>query len=269
MCMFVGEIERVSSTRIFASRGADGRQQIVYSMDLDTRSEVAMVLPLPVVPGSGDDALRFIDLSGYADFFDDLARFYLASRAGGDDDDGMVSFDEAPPLVVHQVGAFEASYVPSHADWGRLDPRFRFDGVVWNELRVYDDFGFAVFQLSPCADLGTQRVHPMAFAFESRTPEQFFFPTIHVHDGQVHEVAEFDHDLYCQLPAGHPLLESFAPLALHGTPDARTWTRSPGKAGVFVNAERALGLINGNTPIHMCQIHGAFANQDVLVATDG
>ena len=33
-----------------------------------------MILPLPVVPGVGEDVIRFIDLSGYEEFIDDMRR---------------------------------------------------------------------------------------------------------------------------------------------------------------------------------------------------
>ena len=34
--------------------------------------------------------------------------------------------------------------MPSHADWGRLDPRFRLDDSVWRGLPAYDDHGYRV-----------------------------------------------------------------------------------------------------------------------------
>jgi hypothetical protein len=38
----------------------------------------------------------------------------------------------------------------------------------------------------------------MAFEFVTRQPDTLFFPTLHVHDGLVHESAKFDHYLYYQ-----------------------------------------------------------------------
>lgn len=52
-----------------------------------------------------------------------------------------------------------------------------------------------VFKLAKGKD---QEVHPMAFRFPTRMPETLFFPTVHVHDGEYHETAAFDHTLYCQ-----------------------------------------------------------------------
>jgi hypothetical protein len=43
-----------------------------------------------------------------------------------------------------------------------------------------------------------QDVHPMAFSFPSRFPNGIFFPTVHIHDGEVHPTEMFDHALYIQ-----------------------------------------------------------------------
>ncbi len=65
MCCFSGKVQSVSDTSIFARVGAQGNQVIIYSMKLKTAQEVAMVLPVPVKPGSGENAMRFFDFSAY------------------------------------------------------------------------------------------------------------------------------------------------------------------------------------------------------------
>ncbi len=65
MCMFTGSVRDVSSTAIFARRSDERHQVLVYSMALTVSSDVAMVLPLPVPPGSAEGVVRFIDLSDY------------------------------------------------------------------------------------------------------------------------------------------------------------------------------------------------------------
>jgi len=50
-------------------------------------------------------------------------------------------------LKVEQVGSFEASFVPTLADFQRLDPRFRLPDTVWQQLGRYAKYGFAIFQL--------------------------------------------------------------------------------------------------------------------------
>ena len=221
----------VSKTNIFARMIAPGVQALAYGMDLDARREVAMVLPLPVARGSGEDAVRFVDLSAHARMFDELgALFHVVQpyRKGG----GMRALGfSAPVLEVHEVGAFVASYVPTRADFGRLDPRFRLPEVLFGAVPAYAEYGFAVFQLVP----GKHTVHPMALTFPTRAPERLFFPTVHVHDGRFHPTATFDHALYYQRAGGAaddderaPLAptKTYAELVATGTPMARRRLRA-------------------------------------------
>ena len=62
MCLFSRPVQSVSGTSIFARSDDGGRQFVVYSMTLRAKEELAMVLPLPVIRGSGEKAVTFIDL---------------------------------------------------------------------------------------------------------------------------------------------------------------------------------------------------------------
>lgn len=187
----------VSRTSIFARMIAPGVQALAYGMDLASAREVAMVLPLPVVPGSGEDALRFVDLQAHPRMFDELRALFdleapLARSKGG------LAVSRAPRLVVHEVGSFVASYVPTRADFTRLDPRFRLPDVLFDAVPHYADYGFAVFQLVP----GKHTIHPMALTFPTRDPARLFVPTVHLHDGRFRAEATFDHAIYYQRAAG-------------------------------------------------------------------
>src|ERR1700722_18340848 len=199
MCMFSGPVVDVNTTRIFARADKDDGQFLVYSMRFESKQEVAMVLPLPVKPGVGEKAVSFINLKDYPDFFADLDRGFpppgiYKSLSDGVPGQGLRS---AAKLEVYQVGDFEASFVPTVKDFDRLDNRFRLPAGTWKQLRDYHDYGFAVFKLKS----GKVKVHPMAFSFPRRDTRILFFPTVHVHDGKVHDKAHFDHMLYCQ-PSG-------------------------------------------------------------------
>lgn len=243
MCMFSLRVQYVRGTRIFA-RLDGGRQVLVYEMRLSTPAEVAMILPLPVARGAGEAALDFIDLSDYPRFFDDMARCFEVKtrgpRAAG-----------AEPLAVRRVGAFEASFVPSTADFGRLDERFRLDEGVWRALPEYTDYGFAVFQLAA----GESRVHPMAFWFPTREPGSLFYPTVHVHDGLVHERARFDHILYAQ--------------GLERTRD--DWRGSMYAAGECmslggVTPDQSVGTVLADAPLLKLTLEGVLENRDTRLA---
>lgn len=225
----------VSKTQIFARMISPRVQGLAYAMNLDSAREVAMVLPLPVAPGSGEDAVKFIDLQAFPHLFDELAAlFELPSRKGG-----PALLARKQSLTVHKVGAFIASYVPTVADFARLDRRFRVPDVLFEAVPAYRDHGFAVFQL----ESGNLTVHPMAFTFPTRSLDRLFFPTVHLHDGTWHAKADFDHALYFQRPvqgdgyAMHPSPpRDYAGLAAVGDPIERhTLTGALPNADTWIN----------------------------------
>jgi hypothetical protein len=189
----------VSDTSIFARMVGPETQLLVYSMKLSVRSEVAMILPVPTLPGAPEDALTFVDLSAHPRLFDELAElFTFPAVQTAAPKSAALRLPSLPVrrLKLHDVGSFVASFVPGRADFHRLEPRFRLPDSVWDALPDARDFGFAVFQLKA----GKHQIHPMAMRFRTRDPQRLFFPTVHVHDGEVHEYAKFDHSLYYQNP---------------------------------------------------------------------
>ncbi len=248
MCCFSGPVESVARTNIFARSVAQGRQILVYSMTVSMKEDLAMILPLPVPPGTADDALRFIDLKGYPRFFDALLSGFPppASRSLGVK--GEAPAVAAAPLAVVDVGDFEASFVPSVKDFARLDARFRLPEATWDALPAVRGFGFAVFKLKK----GAKTVHPMAFEFPRANPDKITFPTVHIHDGKVHATADFDHSLYAQGREGE-------------THDFMAWRESPRNAGQFVDLRLAQGVVDGDRHVHLKGLRGRAKNEDVLV----
>lgn len=233
MCCFSGEVRSVSSTRIFGRRTVPGRQVLAYQMALDTEQPVAMVLPLPVPRRVHD--VRFLDLSGHADLFQDLERGFEVARHAAQP--GAL----ASSLPVHRVGSFEASFVPSQAQFARLDPRFRIAPSLWPER--YQDWGFAVFQLAP----GAQEVHPMGLDFPCHAP-RLYLPTFHLHGARPPLEADFDHSLYIQrrqAPSG--------------------WTATPEVAGSFLDTTRSEHLVDAGRPVLRRRVRGTLPNQDTWV----
>jgi hypothetical protein len=231
----------VANTRIFCRHVDAERQGLVYAMDLTVAGDVAMILPLPVVARSGDHALEFVSLQDEPRFFDDLGDLFDQPLDLSDlPRKGGFALRPQSRLVVHQVGSFEASYVPDVASFDRLDPRFRLPTDVWSRLGGYADFGFAVFKLRAGK---RKRIHPMAFRFATRDPERLFFPTVHVHDGEVHTDARFDHQLFWQ---GRPA----------GPQDVRS-TREPHGA--------AHGLLAVRQPVLRRDLRGMHPNRDTWV----
>src|SRR4051812_7997630 len=213
MCCFSQPVEFVAGTNIFA-RPARAGQYLVYSMTLKTGSDLAMILPIPTPKASKEDAVTFINLEKYPDLFDDLRAGFPEPRpAGRAKDDAPTPLAAPPKLKVVEVGSFVASFVPTVKDFSRLDEQFKLPEGTWDKLPRYKDYGFAVFKLKK----GEQKVHPMAFEFPRADERKLFFPTVHIHDGKVHDQARFDHVLYCQ-----------------GADTGMRWTESPQPASFFV-----------------------------------
>src|SRR5262245_22618647 len=160
MCCFSGNVEKVADTSIFARAGKDGRQYLVYSMFVHLKDEVAMILPLPTPAKSKEDAVKFISLEKYPDFFKDMLKgFPTRGVKNGKHKDKDKDTDSK--LKVVEVGSFEASFVPTVKDFERLDKRFKLPKETWDKLPDYKDYGFAVFKLKK----GEKKIHPMAFDF--------------------------------------------------------------------------------------------------------
>lgn len=231
----------VSATNIFARMTAPGVQALAYSMNLDSARDVAMILPLPVRPNSGEDAVRFIDLHAHATMFDDLAALFDEPlRSAMPKSRSMLQ-----TLKVHKVGSFIATYVPTRFDFDRVDRRFWLPRVVFDAVPEYADYGFAVFQLEP----GDVKVHPMAFTFPSREIERLFFPTVHLHDGRFHTKADFDHALYWQ---------NARAIQQGGTFDGHP--TSP-----LLPSKTYEGLVDKSRPVLRQMLRGKLANADTWI----
>jgi hypothetical protein len=249
MCCFSQSVNSVSATNIFARAGINERQTLVYSMNISADKELAMVLPIPVKANAGEKDVEFIDLKEYPDFFVDLAKgFPIPAAMTSKSTRSAVSAVPTEALQVHEVGEFEASFVPAVKDFARLDKRFQMPPGTWDKLPQYKSYGFAVFKLKP----GAKTVHPMAFSFSRADAAKVFFPTVHIHDGEVHAKADFDHTLYIQ-PRTDQKLEVLG------------WLESASPAMNFMQIKKAKGVIAANEHCYRQKLRGMLANQDTWV----
>lgn len=267
MCCFSQPVLSVSKTRIFA-RLDGARQFLVYSMNLQAASELAMILPLPVPPDSPEDALRFVNLENYSAFFSDMDRLFQLPIVRAVAPVAAPAAALRPRLEVHSVGKFEASFVPSLSDFERLDPRFRIAMTTWDRLPQYRDWGFAVFKLKQIPATQSATVHPMAFSFPIRNQRELFFPTVHIHDGQVHSIVRFDHELFFQLD-GLPLeadLPGYGKLQLSPSVLDTFFRRELERASYPVeqrmNLLKASGTLVPQIPLYRYRAKGLLSNQD-------
>lgn len=247
MCCFSGHVSDVSATNIFARVDGD-LEHLVYEMTFTSDDQTAMILPIPIASGAPDDVVKFVTLDDYPDFFRDLERHFQQVWAN------IRTLGAGPPslaLKVHLVGAFEASFVPRMEDFGRLDARFRIPPLVWKQLPAYESFGFVCFKLQPGRRVS---VHPMAFSFRTRDPQTVFFPSVHIHDAQVHETAEFDHILYTQ---NKPVRGS----VWQGT----IWMPGDKAASEYLDVARTHGLVDKDVSCFQMSVVGRFPNRDMVV----
>jgi hypothetical protein len=271
MCIFSQPVRSVSSTRIFAANHGIGLQSLAYQMTYIADNDLAMILPLPVPENTPEDGVQFVSLQNYPSFFDDMSMAFEPPRPRSFSQDMRMSSVAKGTLVVHEVGDFEASFVPTLDDFGRLDERFRLPRATWNQTPHYADFGFAVFKLKgnkkqkhigfrnrlshAMASRGTgttRKVHPMAFIFPRREGTGLFFPTVHIHDGEVHSTETFDHELYFQAddePEGQ----------------ASDVEKSAGVIRDYVSMDRVEGLLEGDKLVYRYTLKGDFPNEDVYL----
>jgi hypothetical protein len=241
-------VEEVSNTKIFARRFGKASQYLVYEMHFHSLEDLAMILPIPTPADSPEDAVTFINLKDYARFFGDMHKGFPEPPTNRGPAAGSAPLVTAEKkLEVVDVGAFEASFVPRIKDFSRLDERFRLPDGVWDKLPAYKEYGFAVFKLKK----GDSNVHPMAFAFPTALKKEIFFPTVHIHDGKVHDKAHFDHALYLQVGEDVTMAD-------------RNWEESPQPAGMFMDKKKAGSVILGDSHVYRRRLRGNLKNADTL-----
>lgn len=248
MCCFSKKVDVVADTNIFARASKGDGQYLVYSMRIKAGEDLSMILPIPVPKNSKEDAVKFINLEKYPEFFIEMRSGFpqpeseppALGRSNTKD-------DSKPKLAVVEVGSFVASFVPSIKDFARLDERFRLPTQVWDKLPQYKNWGFAVFQLKK----GNMKVHPMAFEFPRADKRVLFFPTVHIHDVSVPAKANFDHMLFCQPGESE---------------DTMMWEESPQPAGMFMKKiAESHGIVDAKAHCYRRIMKGRFDNKDVLV----
>jgi len=142
----------------------------------------------------------------------------------------------------------QVNHPPKNNDFSRLDERFRLPPGTWDHIPQYKNFGFAVFKLKK----DQRTIHPIAFEFPRVDRMQLFFPTVHIHDGKVHDEAEFDHTLYAQFRMGHEVLKL-------------DWTESRQPAGLFMSVNKCEGLVLKHEHVYKTIIKGNHKNEDIVV----
>ncbi|HBJ36313.1 MAG TPA: hypothetical protein DDZ51_16490 [Planctomycetaceae bacterium] len=264
MCCFAQYVLNVTDTKIFARLTSPGMQVLAYEMTYESAEPNAMALPLPTDATKGESAVRFVSLEDFEHFFSHLERgFPRIPRMSIGCSESKIVTSSRGAIEVHQVGDYIASFVPSLADFDRLDPRFVIPKETWNLIPQYKDYGFAVFQLKQLAG----KPHPMALEFASRWNDRVFFPTVHIHDGEVHAAEAFDHMLYMQHAQFDSVVGGYVDSDIHDP--STEFVRSKEVASGFADVIKSNGLIAGDLLVHRKEMRGLLANQDQILTIAG
>jgi len=153
MCIIQGDEDyHVADTQIFVAPVKGERQLTVYSNQVMTEAEMAQessgigsffgklfnsfsseetkanpdaltkAMILPVVSYERGADVRLIDLSKFAEMFDEFRKFFAPKRTWGDVElnSRKMAECENEPLPVVRVGSYDVSIVPTKEDFGLL-----------------------------------------------------------------------------------------------------------------------------------------------------
>jgi hypothetical protein len=181
MCLISTEIEKVSKTKILVAPNSNStRQLVVYSNYVNNVSESnAMVLPVP-----NPQTVKFIDLTGYKNLFEDCAScFYspygLKSSTLNYSTNSYNTRDDKP-LEVFNVGSYKVSLAMNLEQISRVDPRvFVLSPGLKQTLEMFyyqPYWGFIICKLNS----GPETYHPLAYSHQI-IDSKIYIPTRHYH----------------------------------------------------------------------------------------
>ena len=180
MCLISNPIEKVSNTKILVAPNPQmTKQLVVYSNYINNISESnAMVLPVPL-PGS----IQFINLSKYANIFDDCAKCFYnpnKSRSFGYSTNSSNTRNDSTPLEVFNLGSYKVSLAMNLEQISRVDKKiFELSSGLANTLSVFyyqPYWGFIICKL----DVGAKSYHPLAYSHDI-IDKKIYIPTRHYH----------------------------------------------------------------------------------------
>lgn len=258
MSCFSQTMSQVGKTRIFARLTGKGTQLLVYQMEYESEKPAAIIIPLPIAVPGDESSVFFLDMKGYEGFFRDMHQGFPAIHLPN-----IPKGASGKSLAVQKVGDFIASFVPTMDDFSKLDPQFVIPKETWAKVPAYADYGFAVFQLTELRG----RPHPIALEFQTRMPDQVFYPTLHIHDGVVRKRIFYKHELYLQHAAYDSRVGEY--ISGHYADNATGFVRSKNVAGSFCKCDETRGVVIPELLIHRIDVLGPLPNKDMVFPVDG
>lgn len=196
MCIILGEVHRVSKTKLFVLPNKDKtRQMTFYSNVVGTPEQNMMILPVPGIP-----ELHRIDYNG---MFQDLKRS-VTSLYRDPFSNGMTrsvltaSAGPRETLEVFHHGSYLVSIAPQIEDLLRLDMSiFEFTPELFQFFAKHYNrqFSYICCVLKP----GTKEYEPLCYSHPIHSSNKLFVPTLHYHNHGGHidtHHADWDHLIY-------------------------------------------------------------------------
>jgi hypothetical protein len=245
---------RVAGTFNFFARAARAHtdhQFLACNFRYEAETAFTLILPLPTPPDAPANAVRFINLSGYDGFFQDVRRgFPVLTR----DPEKQSLTDRLREKVRDWLDLdttqIELAFFPNQPVLAEMSNRWPLSAAVWAALKPYANFGLVGLKL----EAGANRLPPIAFEFPRSTPAELFFPT--AHNLPRSAALNVKHALYAQTPHRSPAWR------ISTGPDDH---RQRWLARNFVKVDRTLGLIDPDQPIVARRLSGPADNLDVRV----
>lgn len=186
MCIITSTVDSVSTTRIYISADhANRRQLTIYSNVVASPEENVMVLPVP-----NPDSVELLDFSHYPDFFTDLKACFIERTQRSYTNNTFLVSKSTNSLPVFRIGSYDASIVPSIADFPRLQIPMDRTLIPFLKSKYNAEFGFIICRLAP----GKKEYHPFAYTHDQHSSYRLFIPTMHYHPGDYN--ADWDHLIY-------------------------------------------------------------------------
>jgi hypothetical protein len=197
MCIILGEVHRVSKTKLFVlPNKSKTRQMTFYSNVVGTPDENMMILP---VPGNGRIELHRVDYKG---MFRDLERSVTSTyRPESRNYLSRSLYASASPrdmLEVFHHGSYLVSIAPQLEDLMRLDMSL-FE-MTPELMQFFGSHYTPEFSYLCCVlKEGTQEYEPLCYSHPIHSSSKLFVPTLHYHNhgGRVDtHAADWDHLIY-------------------------------------------------------------------------
>lgn len=198
MCIILGEVHRVSKTKLFVLANKEkSRQMTFYSNVVGTPDQNMMILP---VPGDGEIELHRIN---YKSMFGDLKRSVTSLYRDPFSNHmtrSVLSASITPrdTLEVFNHGSYLVSIAPQIEDLFRLDKTlFSFTPELFHFFAEHYNrqFSYICCVLKP----GTKEYEPLCYSHPIHSSGKLFVPTLHYHNhgGRIEtDRADWDHLIY-------------------------------------------------------------------------